>query len=164
MSFCGSVLLLRRAGGRCITVRAFFSLGKHLKKSARIVRSRGPLFLQSISDRYRATGSPNVQQQQDQQQPFDQVYFGDAAEALGRSGAGSSSADSGTGVGSALGTVPLPINFKELLVLTRRGNMNIERLIVCMCAHARGSRAPLLFTMTPLFSANCCTDSRHVKN
>lgn len=64
-------------------------------------------------------GSPDaLQQQQGFDQRFDQAILGDAGEALGRLGT-TDGPDSRGGGGK--GAVAVPINFKELVVLARRG-------------------------------------------
>lgn len=76
----------------------------------------------AISSRYGQQGSPESFRQQDFDQGFDPVVLGDAVEALGRVGTGDASSQ-GTG---SRGNTAIPIQFKELMVLTRRGKLCIR--------------------------------------
>lgn len=67
-----------------------------------------------------------LQQQQGYDQGFDQAILGDAGEALGRLGTGDGAGSPG---GGGKGGVAVPIHFKELVVLARRGN---DAMILCM--------------------------------
>lgn len=79
-------------------------------------------------------GRPSAQenfQQQRFDQGFDQAALGDAAEALGRVRTGEGGGSPGAGV---RGGAAVPINFKELVVLARRGTFLTEanfRIPVC---------------------------------
>lgn len=69
--------------------------------------------IKALTGRIDATKSPETIQQQ----PFGTAVLGDASEALGRVG----TADGGDTMGSAGGPPAVPIHFKELAALTRRG-------------------------------------------
>lgn len=74
-------------------------------------------------------------QQQGFDQGFDQVVLGDAAEALGRVGTGDGGGSPGAGVRA--GTA-VPINFKELVVLARRGMCGTKmdsHVLACACVN-----------------------------
>lgn len=72
-----------------------------------------------MSSRNGPQGSPeDLQQQQGFNQGFDQAILGDAGEAMGRLGTGDGIGSPGGG-GKAAAAVP--IHFKELVVLARRG-------------------------------------------
>lgn len=64
---------------------------------------------------------------------FDQAVLGDAAEAVGRVGTADGGDPSGVG-----GAVAVPIHFKELVVLTRRGARVLCACKVCVRTSMRG--------------------------
>lgn len=72
-----------------------------------------------MSSRNGPQGSPDaLQQQQGFDQGFDPAVLGDAGEALGRLGTGDGADSPGAG---GRGGTAVPIHFKELVVLARRG-------------------------------------------
>eukprot|EP00752_Nemacystus_decipiens_P011149 g9905.t1 len=97
-------------------------------KAAEAERVRPVALNSAIPSRNGPQGSPDAfQQQQGFDQGFDPAILGDAGEALGRVGTGDGAGSPG---GGGRGAAALPIHFKELVVLTRRGKYKQIREIL----------------------------------
>ncbi|CAN0141239.1 unnamed protein product, partial [Ectocarpus sp. 12 AP-2014] len=89
-------------------------------KAAESERVRPVALNSAMSSQKGIQGSPEGFQQQSFDQGFDPVVLGDASEALGRVGTADGGGSPGAS-GGGVGPMSAPIQFKELLVLTRRG-------------------------------------------
>ncbi|CAM9283295.1 unnamed protein product, partial [Pylaiella littoralis] len=96
-------------------------------KAAEAERVRPVALNSAMSSRNAPQSSPDNFQQQGFDPGFDQTVLGDAWEALGRIGTGDGAGSPGAG---SRGTTAVPIHFKELVVLTRRGKYKQIREIL----------------------------------
>ncbi|CBN77180.1 Response receiver [Ectocarpus siliculosus] len=98
-------------------------------KAAEAERVRPVALNSAMSSQKGMQGSPEGFHQQSFDQGFDPVILGDAGEALGRVGTADGGGSPGAS-GGGIGPVSVPIQFKELLVLTRRGKYKQIREIL----------------------------------
>ncbi|CAM9274089.1 unnamed protein product, partial [Hapterophycus canaliculatus] len=96
-------------------------------KAAEAERVRPVALKTAMSSRNGPQRAQDNNQQQQYDQGFDQVVLGEAAEAMGRVGTGEGGSSPGAGV---RGGTAVPINFKELVVLARRGKFKQIREIL----------------------------------